>query len=196
MVTAAGLVGWVAFGGRSATQPAGDPVAVERRVLRTTVVALGVLGDDGVELAVPEVDAPRLEPGQEVEVRFDAAPDDVLGGAVAGVAARAQTIEGRTLVAADVDLDGAPPGGILPGMTATVTIVIGRRADVTMVPLVSVRQQSDQPTVRLGDGTDEPVRLGERDGTGWRYSTSPTAQRCWSPRGRTREHCGSRERRS
>lgn len=139
-------------------------MAVERRVLRTTVVALGVLGDDGVDLAVPEVDAPRIEPGQTAEVRFDAAPDSVTRGTVAALAPRALTVEGRTVVSARVALDGAPPTGVLPGMTTMVTIVIAERPTVAMVPLGAVRQQAGRTVVTLGDGTEVPISLGERDG--------------------------------
>ena len=161
-----GLVGWLAVENRSQTPPSGDAVAVQRRLLRTTVAGLGILGGGGVELAVPEVDAPRIEPGQAAEVRFDAAPDDVVRGSLVALASRATTVEGRTLVTATVDLDGEPPRGVIPGMTAVVTIVVGERPGVAMIPLAAVHQRSGRTLVTVAAGTERAVRLGDRDG-GW-----------------------------
>ena len=120
-----------------------------------------------VEAAILEVDAARVEPGQEAEVAVDAVPGMVLETSVGeiGSIVRERSIQDRgkildaflPLVEFDRDL-------LRPGMGVSVTIVSETLEDQLVIPLDAVRNSPEGPYVMLEGGSRRSVELGQRSG--------------------------------
>jgi len=93
-----------------------------------------------IETQVDEADIGRIADGNEVTFTVDAFPDRTFRGKVAqvriGGVAESSVVTYTVVVAAD-----NPRTVLLPGMTATVRIVTGRKEDVLRVPNGAVRFQ-------------------------------------------------------
>ena len=103
-----------------------------------------ILADpESIELQtrVIEEDLPLIEPGQAVELFFDAAPDDSIMGEVARIVPRRVEGQDRPLYHVYVSLD-RPPEGVVSGMTADASIIVAQRSDVLRLPRAVVRAPS------------------------------------------------------
>ncbi len=91
-----------------------------------------------VNASVDEADIGRIEPGQDVEFRVDAYPDDVFAGVVRQV--RLEPVVEQNVVSYVTVIDVPNPDlKLKPGMTANVTIEIARADDVLRVPNAALR---------------------------------------------------------
>jgi RND family efflux transporter MFP subunit len=99
-----------------------------------------------VKVTVDEVDIGRVRVGQSVDVLVDALGGAPLIGTVQTIAARPQPDSAVTAYEVTVALD-AEPGALMPGMTATTTIVAERRADVLSVPTGALREENGRTLV-------------------------------------------------
>ncbi len=107
-----------------------------------------------VNVAIDEADIGRVEPGQAVEFRVDAWPDESFAGTVEQV--RLQPIVNQNVVTYNtlvaVDNDSLQ---LRPGMTATVSIETTRRDDVLRVPAAAVRFRPEPlPTAAARAGAE------------------------------------------
>jgi len=117
-----------------------------------------------VKSTVIEEDLPLVQPGQIVELYFDARSDAVVKGRVARIIP--QRLSGdRPLYPVAIALDEIPTG-LAPGMTADASIIVARHADVLRLPRALVRARSDgtaQVQVWLGDHAEaRTVKIGLR----------------------------------
>lgn len=129
----------------------------------TTQVAT-IAGLDALEIVadLSEIDVAAVELGQEVELRFDALPDQVFQGHVARLAATGTVVQGVVNYPVTIHLD-EPVAAIRPGMSANASIIIDRRDNVLLVPNRTIRSQGGQYMVRVlrnGLPVDTPVQLG------------------------------------
>jgi HlyD family secretion protein len=111
-----------------------------------------------VNASVDEADIGQVHVGQDVTFHVDAFPDDVFQGRVHQV--RLQPVTEQNVVSYNtiITVDNSSLR-LMPGMTATVSIIVDRREDVVRLPSAALRFRPE--------GFEEPVRgAGPRTGAG------------------------------
>jgi HlyD family secretion protein len=103
-----------------------------------------------VNASVDEADIGRIRQGQSVEFRVDAYPNDTFRGAVRQV--RLEPVVEQNVVSYVTVIDVSNPDlKLKPGMTATVTIEVGRVEDALRVPAAALRfRPSGEARVSVG----------------------------------------------
>jgi RND family efflux transporter MFP subunit len=94
-------------------------------------------------IMVDESDLSSLAIGREVEIVFDALPDQLFTGAVTQVDPSLTSSAGLYLASGTAELTAsgiAKPQGLLLGMGATVDIIGGRAEDAVLVPVEALRE--------------------------------------------------------
>lgn len=128
---------------------AGTVTAVNAGVGETVgsdLITLVDLSQPLLELFLDESDLNMVGKGYEVEVVFDALPDDTFTGTVIQVDPQLVTESGITAVRALVQLDAdsfAKPQTLPIGLNATVEVIGGRADGAVLVPVEAVRELSD-----------------------------------------------------
>lgn len=128
---------------------AGTVTAVNASVGETTGTDLITLVDLSLpllEVYLDESDLNMVGVGYEVEVVFDALPDDTFAGTVIQVDPQLVTESGITAVRALVQLDAASfakPQTLPIGLNATVEVIGGRADSAVLVPVEALRELSD-----------------------------------------------------
>lgn len=125
-----------------------------------------------VNVTVDEVDIARVRVGQPVDVLIDALGGVPLAGTVQNIAARPQPDSTVTAYEITVAIDAAAEA-LMPGMTATATIVADRREDVLAVPAGALREEDGRTLIDVvttaADGTrtltPREVEVGLRVGS-------------------------------
>ena len=118
-----------------------------------------------VDATVSEVDAAKVDSGQEVIISLDAIPDTVFTGEVTskGTLARRKDYNSKINVF-DVEIAIKDKDSRLkPGMSASCRIVVDRMEDVLRVPLESVFEKEGQTVVYLDNKKERPVTVGRRN---------------------------------
>lgn len=124
-----------------------------------------------VKATVDEVDAARVEVGQQVQVLIDALGGPALTGTVKRIAPQAQS--GSAVTAYEVTFEVDPASRpVKSGMTASAQIVTDQRDNVLSVPTQAVRTENGQTVVSIittgSDGreqvTTQVVETGLRTG--------------------------------
>lgn len=127
-----------------------------------TVITIVQDGDREVEISIPENRIKDLQLGQELSVTFWALPNTMVIGKVREIAPMADPATRTYNVR--VSLPNPPPE-IKLGMTATVALAGSSNvADSIDIPLTSVYQNGDTPSVWVVDGDIvilKPVKLGQ-----------------------------------
>jgi HlyD family secretion protein len=109
--------------------------------------------------SVDEADVGRIKPGQEVTFRVDSFPDRTFRGRVEQVRLQPTVAQNVVTYSAMISVDN--PGQILmPGMTATVTVVSQAREDVVRVPAAALRFRPEG--FEAGAGGAQGRRGGQR----------------------------------
>ena len=125
-----------------------------------------------VKASIDEADIGRVRAGQAVTFRVDAYPDQPFAGSVQQV--RLQPITNQNVVTYDtlIAVDN-PDQKLMPGMTATVSVVIQEKKDVLRVPAAALRYRPETFTERgrfvfvaseAGPPQPMKVRTGLSDG--------------------------------
>jgi len=129
------------------------------------LVNLPDLSDMMVETTVSEVDANKVDTGQEVVVTLDAFPEVQFQGRVAQKSTLARKKEQNSKINVfdiEVDITQEDPR-LKPGMSAACKIVVDRLQDVVSVPLEAVFERDDTTVVFLKDKKKRPVAVGRRN---------------------------------
>ncbi|UCC77768.1 MAG: efflux RND transporter periplasmic adaptor subunit [Anaerolineales bacterium] len=134
------------------------------------VVTLADLTDLEVLAIVDETDISQVEVGQEAQITFDAFPGRRFRGQVLEVPLEGTLVQNVVTYEVPVTLEGADGVAIKPGMTANLSIVVGRRENVLLLPALAVLQAEDGSVVMVQDtsqpeGVASPVEVGLSDGT-------------------------------
>jgi HlyD family secretion protein len=129
-------------------------------------IVLADMSDFFLDVAVDEIDAAQISPGQAVTVSLDALPDALLTGSVERVSLlAARGTDGVVRYDVRVSLD--PTSVTLRGgMTAVTEIVVAEVRDVLLVPNWAIRRDQGRAFVGvLRDGVigEVEVRLGLRN---------------------------------
>jgi multidrug efflux pump subunit AcrA (membrane-fusion protein) len=138
-----------------------------------------------LELFLDETDLDKLSIGNEVEVVFDALPDQTFTGRIVRINPSLAIVDGVPVVSALAELDETenaepatfvdglasplPSVKLLPGMSASIEVIAGRAEDTLLVPVEALRElgpgqyavfilEEGQPMLR-------PVEVGLRDFT-------------------------------
>jgi RND family efflux transporter MFP subunit len=96
-----------------------------------------------LEIMVDESDMSSLTIGREVEVVFDALPDQVFAGTVTQVNPSLTSSAGLYLASGKAELDAtgiSKPQGLLLGLGATIDIIGGRAENAVLVPVEALRE--------------------------------------------------------
>jgi RND family efflux transporter MFP subunit len=134
------------------------------------VVTLADLSNLRVKAVVDETDISQVEIGQETEITFDAFPGQRFRGQVLEVPLQGKLTQNVLTYEVPVSLEGAAGAALKPGMTANLSIVVGRRQNVLLVPAMAVQLGEDGNTVKVqdspkGPATETRVEVGLSDGT-------------------------------
>lgn len=138
------------------TQPGADqrPLFI---VARSDVVTIWV--------AIPEIFAPAVNPGDRAEVKLQAIPGQIIEGKVTRIS-WALDPKVRTL-RAEIDIPN-PEAKLQPGLYANATIIAEEHPDVLTLPIPAVvSEQGKDYCVVVVDGkaVHRPIRIGISDGT-------------------------------
>lgn len=134
--------------------------AVGENVGTAPLITLANLEPPTLELFVDETDMSMVGLGFEVEVIFDALPDDVFTGRVVQVDPQLTNVSGVTAVRAVVQLDAesfAKPQTLPVGLNATVDVIGGRANQALLVPVEALRELSPGEFAVFVMENDEPV---------------------------------------
>ncbi|MDI7276255.1 MAG: efflux RND transporter periplasmic adaptor subunit [Anaerolineae bacterium] len=135
----------------------------------TIVVTLADLSNLRARAIVDETDITKIEIGQEVTITFDAFPGARFRGQVLEVPLQGKLTQNVLTYEVPVSLEGTEGISLKPGMTANLSIMVGRAENVLLVPALAV-QQGEEGTVVLVRGSPRgspgltPVLLGLSDG--------------------------------
>jgi HlyD family secretion protein len=111
-----------------------------------------------VNASIDEADVGRVQTGQAVEFRVDAYPDQVFPGSVQQVRLQPTTVQNVVTYNAIIAVEN-PGQRLMPGMTATVSIVVRRAEDVLRVPAAALRFRPE------GFDPSQRRRQGQAEGT-------------------------------
>jgi HlyD family secretion protein len=136
----------------------------------TIIVTLADLSYLRVRAAVDETDISQVAVGQDATITFDALPGQRFRGKVLEVPLQGQLTQNVLTYDVIVTLEGPEETSLKPGMTANLSIVVGRRENVLLVPVLAVQQGEAGNVVRVQDSPkspvlETPVKLGLSDGT-------------------------------
>ena len=136
----------------------------------TIIVTLADLSDLRVKAIIDETDISNVGIGQEVGITFDAFPGRRFRGQVLEVPLQGKLTQNVMTYEVPVSLEGAAEVALKPGMTANVSIVVGRRENALLVPAMAVQQGENGDVVKVqlspkGLTIEAPVVLGLSDGT-------------------------------
>ncbi len=132
----------------------------------TTTALLSISRTDFIRVAleIPEVDAPFVGPGTEVEIDVKALDRPPIKATVTRTAGALKP-ETRSM-RAEVQLQN-PDGDLKPGMYAQVTITLETRQQAVMVPSRAIRVRGRDISIMVAEGSvakSIPVKLGYDDG--------------------------------
>ena len=123
---------------------------------------------------IDESDVGRIRPDQRVTFTVDAFPAEQFEGAVSQI--RLEPIVTQNVVTYATVIDAPNPElKLKPGMTATVTVEVARRENVTRIPNSALRFRPT-PTMfaALGQPVPPELQVGRRGGPGGGFGTGPS----------------------
>jgi HlyD family secretion protein len=124
-----------------------------------------------VNANIDESDIGRIAPGQTVTFTVDAYPSETFTGTTTQVRLQPTVLQNVTTYAAIIDVPN-PQLKLKPGMTATVSVVVGRRDDVVRIPNAALRfTPSAEVLAALGEPNEAASNTDRRDKRVWIYSS-------------------------
>ncbi len=134
--------------------------ALGESVGSSTLIELANLAQPLLEIYLDETDLDNIGLDYEVDVSFDALPDDVFTGHVVQIDPQLSVVNGVTTVRAVVQLDTdsfAKPQNLPIGLNATVDVIGGRAENALLVPVEALRELSDGEYAVFVMENGEPV---------------------------------------
>lgn len=113
------------------------------RVGTTAIITLADLSRPELEIFLDETDLDKIEVGYDVDVTFDALPDQTFTGQVVQVDPSLYSSGGVSAIRALVQLDQASfskPQGLPVGLNAAVDVIGGRAENAVLVPVEALRE--------------------------------------------------------
>ena len=122
-----------------------------------------------IETSVSEADIGKVKEGQEVEYTLDGYPDSVCKGVVTQVRLSPTTESNVVTYTVVIEVENEE-GKLLPGMTANVSIITGKKENILTVPNVALKftvagnkQKYDKKGIWI-DKKGKPVRINIETG--------------------------------
>ncbi len=109
----------------------------------TTALRIDDLSKYFVDLTVNEVDIPNVQVGQKVAITFDAVANKTYNGTVYSIDQIGTQSSGAVNYTVTVQVTN-PDASILPGMTASASVVLNQADNVLIVPSRGIRTQNGQ----------------------------------------------------
>ena len=100
-----------------------------------------------IETSVSEADIGKVKEGQEVEYTLDGYPDSIFKGTVTQVRLSPTTESNVVTYTVVIEVDNQE-GKLLPGMTANVSIITGKKENILTVPNVALKFTTADNTKR------------------------------------------------
>ncbi len=144
--------------------PAGETV-VQGISAAQSLLVIADMSKMQIKTLVDETDIGKVKVGQQVSFTVDAQADKTFTGRVTSVSRSATTSSNVVYYPVYVEVD-SPEDLLFPTMTARVTINIGERKDVLVVPLAAIEEENGQKVVQLmvnGKAQRLPVTIGLKD---------------------------------
>ena len=137
-----------------------------------TVLEIPDLSSMRAKVMVDEVDAGKVQVGQEARVLVDALQGRVFSGKVTSISAilkQAAFDRPQRIAEALVELQSSEIKQLRPGMSARAQIQVGRHSDVVVIPLASIQERNGQSLVQVWNAEKltydwQPVQLLTNDG--------------------------------
>ncbi|HTX18474.1 MAG TPA: efflux RND transporter periplasmic adaptor subunit [Bacteroidota bacterium] len=118
-----------------------------------------------VQADVDEADIGRVQVGQDVSFTVDAYPEQTFHGSVAQIRLAPVTVQNVVNYTVIIDVPN-PDMKLMPGMTATVSILISKKEGVLKVPTIALRFQPPQDLIEVrkdsAAGPEDSVRAERR----------------------------------
>ena len=128
----------------------------------TIVVTLADLSNLRILATVDETDISKVEVGQEATITFDAFPGRKFHGKVLEVPLEGKLVQNVVSYEVPISLERTEEVSLRPGMTANVSIVVGRRENALLLPVLALQQAEDGYVVTVQDpanGTTMTTRV-------------------------------------
>lgn len=120
-----------------------------------------------VKAQVDETDLAQIKLKQEVEIRLDAYPDQMIPAHVEQIAYEAKTVSNVTTYIITV-LPKETPDFMRSGMTANVTFSVDTKKDLVLIPNEFIKYENGKATATIedskGKAIDKELKLGVSDG--------------------------------
>jgi HlyD family secretion protein len=113
---------------------------VGQSVGTSPIITLSSMEEPVVELYLDETDLDKIAVGNEVEVVFDALPDNTYSGHVVRVDPTLVTVENVPTVRAEAVLEGMTLGDLPAGLNASVDVISGKAENALLVPVEALRE--------------------------------------------------------
>jgi RND family efflux transporter MFP subunit len=132
------------------------------------IVTLSNLDEPTVVIYLDETDLDNIAIGNEVEVIFDALPDDTFAGSVVRVEPELVTVENVPTVQAEAVLEGTGLQNLPAGLNASVDVIGGKAENVLLIPVAALRDLGSGLFAVFVVGADgelemRPVEVGLMD---------------------------------
>ena len=131
--------------------------------LGTNRFTLSPNGDMTVTVEVDELDVLSIQEGQEANVTVAAAGDGSLSGTVAAIDPFGSSVNGVTKYSVKITVPRAE--GMLPGMNASVEIVVSRKEGCLLIPEDALNQSGTTTFVYTGYDPETDTYTGETEVT-------------------------------
>jgi HlyD family secretion protein len=137
-----------------------------------TVLEIPDLSSMRAKVMVDEVDAGKVQVGQEAQVLVDALQGRAFSGKVTSISAilkQAAFDRPQRIAEALVELQSSEIKQLRPGMSARAQIQVGRHSDVVVIPLSSIQERNGHSLVQVWNAEKltydwQPVQLLTNDG--------------------------------
>lgn len=144
--------------------PAGETV-VQGISAAQSLLVIADMSKMQIKTLVDETDIGKVKVGQQVTFTVDAQADKTFTGKVTSISRSATTSSNVVYYPVYVEVDSSEDL-LFPTMTARVTINVGERKNVLVVPLAAMEEENGQKVVQLmvnGKAQRTPVTIGLRD---------------------------------
>jgi HlyD family secretion protein len=144
--------------------PAGETV-VQGISAAQSLLTIADMSKMQIKTLVDETDIGKVKLGQQVSFTVDAQADKTFTGKVTSISRSATTSSNVVYYPVYVEVD-SPEDLLFPTMTARVTITVGERKNVLVVPLAAIGEENGQKYVQVmvnGKVQRMPVTIGLKD---------------------------------
>jgi multidrug efflux pump subunit AcrA (membrane-fusion protein) len=157
-----GVVGQWISGGPTSSASSSSSTSTSSSTTGSAFITLTDLGTPQIDASISEADIGKIAPGQRVNFSVTAYPGRTFTGTVRAIQPAGTTSSNVVTYTVPISVDPTEVQ-LLPGMTATVSIVTQSATDVVTVPNAAVSNGAVR-VLRDGAPVSVPVQTGITDG--------------------------------